>query len=166
MSRFRRIESHSRFFFITCSAHTEVRPLDGPELEILAKALSGVCQKVNVALCGYCLLPDHWHAILLPHESASICDVLVRIKTAITLGIARTRAEHWPVWQARFYDHILRTRREFEETLAYIHANPVTTGLVEEPLGWKWSSARWFIDGTGPVEVDKVTLPLNAWDRI
>ena len=42
-------------------------------------------------------------------------------------------------------DHILGTRHKFDAALEYIHQNPVPTG---------------------PIEMDEVRLPLNAWDRI
>jgi hypothetical protein len=70
------------------------------------------------------------------------------------------------MWQSRFYDHILGTRHEFDTALAYIHQNPVRGGLVEDALDWEWSSAAWYTKRTGPIEMDDVRLPLNAWDRI
>lgn len=44
--------------------------------------------------------------------------------------------------------------------------NPVRRGLVEDPLAWRWSSARWFADRTGPAELDQIRLPSEAEARI
>jgi hypothetical protein len=38
----------------------------------------------------------------------------------------------------------------------YIHNNPVKRGLVEDPLDWPWSSARWYA-GQG-----EVLLPMDG----
>ncbi len=63
MSRRRRLHQHSRFFFITCNLKRSVRPLRDPEFTLLAQALTLVRRKVPFALCGYCFMPDHGHAI-------------------------------------------------------------------------------------------------------
>jgi len=125
MSRLRRMEQHSRFFFITCNVRKGIRPFSQIEFELLANPLGSVRCKVDVALCGYCLMPDHWHAVLLPGESAAISDILLRIKTAASNRIRKARHEAAPIWQPRFYDHMIRTRREFDETLNYMHQDPV-----------------------------------------
>ena len=166
MSRLRRIQLHSRFFFITANLRREVRPLSDVELAILGETLNSLRNCVNVALCGYCLMPDHWHAVLFPDESASISDILLRIKTSSSIRIRKARNQKQLLWQPRFFDRILRTRVEFDETLAYMHQNPVKKGLAENSLDWKWSSARWFFDQIGPIRIDSVKLPLNPWDRI
>jgi putative transposase len=161
MSRLRRIAQHSRFFFITCNPRRNIRPLGDVEFAMLADALCSVRDKIEVAICGYCIMPDHWHAIFLPAESTSISDVLLRVKTASSNRVRNARRNTAPIWQPRFFDHILRTRGEFDETLEYMHENPVKQALVENSLDWKWSSARWFADRTGPVPIADVRLPMN-----
>ncbi len=111
-------------------------------------------------------MPDHWHAILLPEDGTSISDILMRIKIAAYRRISTVRGRPRPIWQSRFYDHILHVQSEFHHTLSYIHENPVVKGLVEESVDWKWSSAAWYVNRSGPIEIDDVRLPLNASDRI
>ena len=120
MSRLRRVAQHSRFFFITCNLERGIRPLCDSEFELLAKALRSVRRKVPFALCGYCFMPDHWHAILLPEACSSISDILMRIKIAAHRRISKARECSQPIWQSRFYDHILHTRAEFDQTLHYM----------------------------------------------
>ena len=67
---------------------------------------------------------------------------------------------------SRFYDHVLRTRGEFDEALEYIHMNPVVKGLVQDSFAWPWSSARWFVERQGPVEIDQIRLPCGPKSRI
>ena len=37
--------------------------------------------------------------------------------------------------------------------------NPVVKGLVQDSFAWPWSSARWFVERQGPVEIDQIRLP-------
>jgi len=60
------------------------------------------------------------------------------------------------VWQARFYDFIVRSEVKKREKLRYIHRNPVRRGLVLEPEQWRWSSFRSYAYGeSGPVLVNE-----------
>ena len=166
MSRLGRLQLHSRFFFITCNLKRGVRPLNDREFTLLAKALTSTRRKAPFALCGYCFMPDHWHAILLPEDGTSISDILMRTKIATYRSISKAREDPQPIWQSRFYDHILRWRSEFDHTLEYMHDNPALKGLVEDSVDWKWSSAAWYANRTGPIEINDVRLPLNPLDRI
>lgn len=138
-SRRRQTKLQSRFLFITCSAGGPLA-LGESELDSLAEALNRFRRKGDVVLCGYCLLPDRWHAVVARDAEVSIADVLLRLKL-VNFGAGQSKAQ---------FCEVLRTRREIKETLAYMHA--------QKPPGWRWSSARWFVDGTGPVEVDDVPL--------
>jgi REP element-mobilizing transposase RayT len=166
MSRLRRLELHSRLFFVTCNLRSDVRPFSNREHHNLAESFAATRAKVHFEFCGYCFLPDHWHAILLPDKCTSISEILMRVKTSAYQRMRKERRSHGSMWQSRFYDHILGTRHEFDTALAYIHQNPVRGGLVEDALDWEWSSAAWYTKRTGPIEMDDVRLPLNAWDRI
>jgi hypothetical protein len=81
----------------------------------------------------------------------------MRIKIATFRRISKARECPQPIWQSRFYDHI-HWRAEFDQTLAYIHENPAVKGLVEDSVDWKWSSAAWYANRTGPIEMDDVRL--------
>jgi REP element-mobilizing transposase RayT len=74
-------------------------------------------------------MPDHGHAILLPEAHTSISDIATRIKIAAYRRISKARNCPQPIWQSRFYDHLLRTRTEFDQTLDYIHQDPVKKRL-------------------------------------
>lgn len=52
------------------------------------------------------------------------------------------------VWQASFYDHVVRNKKEFVQRLNYIHDNPVRAKLADKPENYKYSSA------TGKCETD------------
>src|SRR5438477_6727431 len=105
MSRLRRLELHSRFFFITCNLRPDVRAFSNHEYHDLAESLASARTKLHFEFCAYCFLPDHWHAILLPDECTSVSDILMRVKIAAYQRIRKERRNHGPMWQSRFYDH-------------------------------------------------------------
>jgi len=46
-----------------------------------------------------------------------------------------------PVWHREYWDRFIRNARHFQQTVDYIHMNPVKAGLVAEARLWMWSSA-------------------------
>jgi len=60
-------------------------------------------------------------------------------------------------WQARFYDFNVYSAKKRREKLEYMHHNPVTRRLVEDPKDWIWSSyASYSRRGTPLLEIDFV----------
>jgi len=60
-------------------------------------------------------------------------------------------------WQPRFYDFNVYSAKKKREKLEYMHANPVTRGLVQHPKDWPWSSFSFYAKGeTGLVAIDPV----------
>ena len=72
-----------------------------------------------------------------------------------------------------FCDRALRTVKEYNEKVEYIHLNPVKAGLASRPEDWPWSSVH---DYTGSVQrpaatpsglaIDRVLLPADGRTRI
>ncbi len=66
------------------------------------------------------------------------------IKDGATKRINRRQREVRRLWQPRFFDRALRTVREYNEKVEYIHLNPVRAGLVDRPEDWRWWSYNNF----------------------
>ncbi len=77
------------------------------------------------------------------------------------------------LWQGRFFDRALRTVKQYNEKVEYIHLNPVKAGLVKRPEDWRWSSVREYTgsvnapEGAGsPIPIDHEFLPGDERQRI
>jgi len=104
------------------------------------------------------ILPDHMHCIwTLPAGDARFSMRWSAIKghfTRLYLSNGRkqlhcnssraTRGEQ-AVWQRRFWEHVIRDDRDYQEHMDYIHYNPVRHGHAECPHGWPHSSFRRFV---------------------
>ncbi len=58
--------------------------------------------------------------------------------------------QKFKVWQDRFDDVVLYTRKVLEIKLEYIHQNPVKAGLVDYPTKYLHSSAAFYENGSNP----------------
>ena len=54
------------------------------------------------------------------------------------------------------FDHNIFKEKTVAAVIEYIHANPVRRGLVNDPMDWEWSSARFWDGHTKvPIRMDK-----------
>ena len=173
MSRLRRLAVSHRWFFVTCRLLPRRRILSELEFACLARVIREHCKEHAFLLTAWVFLPDHWHTIFYPRYPLTISGVMESIKVGATKHINRSRRESGLMWQPRFFDRALRTVKEYNEKVQYIHLNPVKAGLAKRPEDWPWSSIH---DYTGnltdaPVtpsglSVDRVLLPADPRTRI
>jgi len=82
-------------------------------------------------------MPDHVHFFAMPQLEAKSLRAMMRDWKKWTMRRlveeARVAA---PVWQAEFFDHVLRSRTSYAEKWRYARDNPVRAGLVAQPDDW------------------------------
>ena len=120
-------------------------------LELLVKKLkeySGICS-------GYVIMPDHVHLIVWFDRPGELSRFMKSWKQTSSMklkkmlrGVAPQFASKIPLadpfWQPKYYPFNLYSLKKAEEKLDYMHKNPVTAGLVEKTVDWRWSSARYY----------------------
>jgi REP-associated tyrosine transposase len=173
MSRLRRMVLSDRFFFITCRVHRLLRNLDDGEFAVLGEVVRERRKAHRFLLTVWVFLPDHWRAIIFPRSPLTISRVMEAIKVGSTKRIYAGRGERGVFMQGRFFDRALRTVKEYNEKVAYIHWNPVKAGLVQRPEDWKWSSFRDYTgsvnkaEGKGsPIPIDRIMMQSDERRRI
>ena len=112
-------------------------------------------------------MPDHWHALLVPAQRDTLPNLMNALKVAAMRRINSRRGTRGPLWQPRYYDEIIWKVKQYNESLRYMHFNPVERGLVARPEDWPWSSLRCF-SGLGEIrlEVDRLELPADEDVRL
>jgi putative transposase len=171
MSRLRRPYLYDRFIFVTVTLLRSRTFLQEAEFARLATASARAREKHGFSLTAWVIMPDHWHVIIYPPYPLTISTIIKAVKAISTISINVSRHETGELWQGRFFDHALRTVRDYHAKVEYIHLNPVRSGLVTRAEDWKWSSRREF-SGASPEEqerncglrIDRIPLPfdLNA----
>lgn len=173
MSRLRRMVLSDRFFFITCRVYRPRGTLSEAEFAILGEVVRERRNAHRFLLTAWVFLPDHWHAIIFPPSPLTISRVMESIKVGGTKRINARRGERGVLLQGRFFDRALRSVKEYNEKVAYIHWNPVKAGLVKRPEDWKWSSIHDYAGsinapaGKGsPISIDRIMMPSDERRRI
>lgn len=154
------------FHFITFSCHKRMALLGTASArDLLLRVLNEVRTQYQFALVGYVIMPEHVHLLIGEPRVGDLSKVIQGLKlrvskrvrrAAVQSGASRLRGEvakHF--WQPRFYDFNVWSAKKRKEKLDYMHRNPVTRKLVDDPGDWAWSSyASYSARGTPLIQID------------
>ena len=75
-----------------------------------------------------------------PEAAGTSAGLETGVPGGLPLGVAsRKRREHF--WHREFWDRYIRDEEHYQDTVDYIHNNPVKAALSKSPEAWPWSSA-------------------------
>jgi len=128
-------------YFITTHTFNFEPIFSDPKLaEILYNKILEYKGLLEYNLHSFVIMPHHLHIMLDLPSKTNISYIMFRLKGSSSREINKLRGVKSPIWQDRFYDHMIRDERDYVKHMDYIHFNPVKHGLVYKPEEWKWSS--------------------------
>jgi putative transposase len=149
MPNFRRYYVPNAIYFIVAVTRDR-RPVfaDATNVDLLFDILRQVRQRKPFRLLAYSIIPDHVNLLLRPAEEANISRIMLSIKRSFTLRFKELNhiTGSLSLWQARFWDHIIRDEEDLRRHFDYIHYNPVKHGLVTRPEDYPHSSYRHWLE--------------------
>ena len=149
MPNFRRYYVPNAIVFITGVTRDRVRYLE-PERDVslLFDTLRCVRDLHPFRLLAYVILPDHFHWLMRVDDAGgNFSKVMHSVKRNYTLNYKKAHGvtDTLNLWQARFWDHVIRDEHDLGNHFDYIHWNPVKHGYTLTPKDWPHSTFQhWF----------------------
>jgi REP element-mobilizing transposase RayT len=126
-------------YFVTACAHHGSPFTDDRLAREVVNSLHWLRANCNLTLYAYCLMPDHAHLLLRVGNPRYPLSEIMRAFKSFTTRQSWGLGYRGALWQARFYDRIVRKSDDGLQIAAYILDNPVRKGLVIEPGAYCWS---------------------------
>ena len=143
-------------YFVTICTHDRTARFAHISLSHVALGhLISLSARHSFLLHAYSLMPDHLHFLA---EGNSPQSNLLRFITDFKQRTAfahKNRADG-PLWQTKFYDHVLRAPEQLESVARYIWANPLRKGLCEDAAAYPLSGSQTF-------DWKKLSANLTGW---
>ena len=109
-------------------------------------------------LIAYVVMPNHVHLLVKTYPDYPLRNIVHSWKSytakEINKCISHGRDAHAPgflhkseVWQANYWDRLIRHEKHFNSMINYIHENPVKAGLCLQAEDWLRSSVLDFSKG-------------------
>ncbi len=93
-----------------------------------------------IEIVCFCIMPTHFHLLLKQNTDGGISDYLRNIQNSYShyFNIKHKRNGH--LWQGKFKNVLIGSEEQLLHLSRYIHLNPCTSGLVNRPEEWEYSS--------------------------
>ncbi len=100
--------------------------------------------KLGLRLYAWCLMTNHIHLIVEPHDDVTaISQLMKRINGRQTAYVNRLEGRSGALWEGRYKASPIQTDMYLLSCLRYVELNPVSAGMVAEPETYPWSSYRY-----------------------
>lgn len=90
---------------------------------------------------NFCIMGNHFHLIITPHENESLSRILQWIMSVFAMSYNRRMDLSGHVWGGRFLSRILRSLNAFLESMLYVDCNPVRAGIANHARHWKFGGS-------------------------
>lgn len=143
MSRARRIDIGGEVYH--CLNRTVGRQkifLEDSDYKSFENILEETKDITDVDIFAYCIMPNHFHIVLRPHHDGGLSDFMKRLTLTHTqrYRVYTDTVGDGPLYQGRYKSFIVQDDRYLFTVLRYVERNPITAGLIKDPLDWKFSS--------------------------
>ncbi len=133
-----------------------------------AKIRSKTTAAQYVKVLAYCLMPTHFHLVLELITPNGLSEYLRICLDAYTRYFNKRHARKGPLWQGRVCRVNVCAGEPFLYVTRYVHLNPVTAYMVENPKDWPYSSYGRYVGcpNSGPDEMvftDHVKMTTTAY---
>ena len=153
------IPGHARYLTFSCFKRQPLLDHAGAR-NTFADQLHLARVRLGFQICAWVVMPEHVHLLIWPRLPEAPTPKILR---TLKQGFAQTVIRRWHNFDARIlnrvadpaghprfwqrgggHDRNIHSEDELREKINYIHNNPVARELVERPIDWVWSSARWY----------------------
>lgn len=149
--------------------------------DIIIESLEYCRKEKGLLICGYVIMSNHLHLIVQSNGNQSLSNILRDFKKFTAKKIlydlevnTRESRRTWMLdrfrqkgekyksntvyqfWQKGNHPKLLFSPKVIEQKLNYLHRNPVVQGWVKTPEEYWYSSARFYLNGEGPLKIDKI----------
>jgi putative transposase len=102
-------------------------------------------EKKLVEIIAYCIMPTHFHLILNELSQKGISTFMGNALNSYTRYFNIKHNRKGPLWEGRFKKVLVENDEQLLHLTRYVHLNPVTAYLVNDPLDWSASSYREYV---------------------
>ena len=98
-----------------------------------------------IKIISYCIMPDHYHLLIKLINADKFSRYINNIENSYSRFFNIKNNRKGPLWQSRFKSVMIVSNEQLLHVSRYIHLNPTTNYLVDNPEDWNLSSYKEII---------------------
>jgi REP element-mobilizing transposase RayT len=182
MERYRIVEGHALYFLTFTIVHWLPVFISEEPCRIVTESLNFCHHNKGLRINAFVIMPTHLHLIAFDEtfDADRLQRALADFRKFTGRQLADYCASHLPdvfsdvfrkeagedrerrFWQSSRHPEAIFSQPFWEQKVDYIHANPVTAGLVHQADHWRFSSAAYWL-GKQDVGASDVILSDIEW---
>jgi len=141
-------------------------------------AMKAAKTRVPIRMYGFTTMSNHFHAVVQPNDIDTLSRFVHAWMSAHAPKHNRRYSASGHIWQGRFKAFPVQGDDHFLTIMKYVLLNPVRAGIVDDPLGYPWSSIShrdivdawpvpipnlfdWLRDPIEPARLDSIRSSVN-----
>ncbi|MCL5439098.1 MAG: transposase [Patescibacteria group bacterium] len=109
----------------------------------------------EIEVISYCLMPNHFHLLLLQKTKNAISRLMQQLTGAHTAYFNKKYDRVGGLVQGKFKAVLVDTDTLLLHINRYIHLNPLVSSLVQDLNNYKWSSYKDYLGESTPITCSK-----------
>ena len=159
MARRARFDRKNYYYHVICRGQRKIPLFFSPEdNEVYLRILNKLLRETDIELFVLCLMINHIH-LLVKRNNTSLHYFMKRLNTKYATYFNNKRNLTGHVFQGRYKSKTVLDNTYLNHLVKYIHFNPVKANIVENPEDYKYSSAKFYKDGTIKIVENLNLLP-------
>ena len=129
-----------RYFLTICTLDRLAHFIAAERVKLVVGQILRIATQEGMTIPVYLLMPDHAHLLVDGENDAADLKTFMKLAKQHS-GYEFKKKYQAQLWQAGYYEHVLRDAERTEEVIEYIVSNPVRGKLVESPVDYPyWGS--------------------------
>jgi putative transposase len=144
-TRLRRLPNFSytgphRYLLTICA--NDKKPLfrNADLVDVVRSQILIAAETCGFEIVAYCFMPDHVHLVIEGLTASASLSAFVQRAKQLS-GFHGKRMVGGPVWQTGYHERVLRADQGTPGVVAYVLANPVRAGLVDNAADHPFSGS-------------------------
>lgn len=139
----------------------------GPsDYQLFVDLLGTTVERFSLPLLGYCVMPNHWHLVVVPLSQSQLSRSLHWLTSLHAHRWAEMHERKGPghVYQGRFVSIPVQPGINVCRVLRYVERNASAARLAPRAEEWPWCSAHQRVARSrGPALLPQPFLPPDQW---
>lgn len=173
-SRYKIFES-THPHFVTCTVLHWIPIFTRTEItNIIYESLKYLQKTDNLKIYAYVILENHLHLIVSSDDLGKTMESFKKYTARCIIDLLRSKNvttildqlvfykkahksnRTYQLWQEGIAPKLIQSEQMMIERISYIHNNPVKRGYIDDPIHWRYSSAKNYAEQKGLIEIERL----------
>ena len=113
--------------------------------EVMRDLLAENAALFEVAIHAYVLMDNHFHLLATPRTAQSLPKMMQAVGRRYVRYFNDTQGRSGTLWEGRYKSALVQADPYLLACMVYMDLNPVRSGLVSQPLDYRWSTYSHYV---------------------